>query len=231
MAGVVTPGRQPLAVLPFVGDGARRPRPSRRAASASRIAAAVSRMRSKQSKTCAVAVDVPLGDLPVVGAGVARLAGVAEDDALLELGEIDVERHALDAVDLELQRRDAAVERRAVVLQAGGHVDRLRLDVHGDLQQRLGLVVRALPLGQRGADGDVQRRRAGDAGAGRRFRRVVSVMPRASKKCTSSDEQPQLAASRSSRQSSASTVRAGVLRADDDARVVARFDTRAWRGG
>ena len=33
----------------------------------------------------AVAVDVLLGDLPVVGAGVARLARVAEDDPLLQL--------------------------------------------------------------------------------------------------------------------------------------------------
>ena len=94
---------------------------------------------------------------------------------LLELGGVDVERHAPDAVDVELERGDAAVERRPVVLQAGRHVDRLRLDVHGDLQQRFGLVVRAVPLGQRGADGDVQRRRAGDAGAGRRLATTSSA--------------------------------------------------------
>ena len=32
-----------------------------------------------------VAVEMPLGDLPVVGAGVARGARVGDDDALLEL--------------------------------------------------------------------------------------------------------------------------------------------------
>ena len=41
-----------------------------------------------------IAVDVPLGDLPVVGAGIARLAGVAEHDAPFELLRIDIERHA-----------------------------------------------------------------------------------------------------------------------------------------
>ncbi len=46
----------------------------------------------------------------------------------------------------ELERGDAAVQRRPVVLQAGRHVDRLRLDVHGDLEQRLGLVVRAAAI-------------------------------------------------------------------------------------
>ena len=48
---------------------------------------------------------------------------------------IDVERDARDAVDAELDRRDAAVERRPVVLHAGRHADRLALDVHRDLQQ------------------------------------------------------------------------------------------------
>ena len=67
--------------------------------------------------------------------GVARRAGVGEDDALLELARVDVERDALDAVHAELDRRDAAVERRAVVLHAGRHANRLALDVHRDLQQ------------------------------------------------------------------------------------------------
>ena len=35
----------------------------------------------------------------------------------------------------ELDRRDAAVQRRPVVLHAGRHADRLALDVHRDLQQ------------------------------------------------------------------------------------------------
>ena len=75
-------------------------------------------MRSKQSKMCAVAVDVPLGDFPVVGAGIARLAGVTEHQAPLELAGIDVERHAHGLAGVELDGRDAAVHRRPVILEA-----------------------------------------------------------------------------------------------------------------
>ena len=95
------------------------------------MAAAVSRMRSKQSNTCAIAVDVALHDVPVVGAGVARRAGVAEDDAPLR-ARADRRRAATrrEPVRAELERGDAAVHRRPVVLQARRHPDRLRLDVH-----------------------------------------------------------------------------------------------------
>ena len=46
-------------------------------------------------------------------------------------------RDAADAVDAELDRGDAAVERRPVVLHAGRHANRLALDVHRHLQQLL----------------------------------------------------------------------------------------------
>ena len=82
---------------------------------------------------------------------------------------IDVEPDAADAVDAQLDRRDAAVERRPIVLHAGRHLDRLALDVHRHLQQILGAERRAGPAGERAADRDRQRRGAGDAGAGRRF--------------------------------------------------------------
>jgi hypothetical protein len=61
------------------------------------------------------------------------------------------------------------VNRRAVILDAGGHVDRLSLDVLRDLHQ---LVMRSGltgPRRERGAHGDVHRRRAGDPGADRRL--------------------------------------------------------------
>src|SRR5437870_2188061 len=50
----------------------------------------------------AIAVGVALGDVPVVGAGVSRRAGVGEDDPLLELRRIDRQTHPLDAVDAQL---------------------------------------------------------------------------------------------------------------------------------
>ena len=45
---------------------------------------------------------------------------------------------AADAVDAQLDGRDAAVQRRPVVLDAGRHLDGLALDVHRDLEQVLG---------------------------------------------------------------------------------------------
>src|SRR5688572_22661289 len=105
------PRRELLPVLPFASDRAPDRVPvaalERRAHVGCRVANAFEAVEDE-----AVAIDVPLGDFPVVRPRVARLAGVAEDDALLELGEIDIERHALDAVGLELDGGDTAVERR-----------------------------------------------------------------------------------------------------------------------
>ena len=112
---------------------------------------------------------MPLGDLPVVRAGVARRARVGEHDSLLELSRVDVERDPPDAVHPELDGRDAAVQRGTVVLHAGRHADRLALDVHRDLQQALSIRSAPGPARQGAARRDGQRRRAGDAGAGRRF--------------------------------------------------------------
>ena len=118
---------------------------------------------------------------------------------LLELAEIDVERHAADAVDVEFERGDAAVERRPVVLQSGGHVDRLRLDVHRHLQQRFRLdsacafhSASAAQTATFSAEDPAMPAPAGDCDD------VVSVMPRASKKWTSSDSSRSSRSSRSS---------------------------------
>src|SRR5439155_12712687 len=81
-----------------------------------------------------IAVDMTLDDLPVVGAGSARRAGVRQHDAALELARIDVEHHTGDPGDAELDGRDAAVERRTIVLHAGWDPDRLAFDVHRHLQ-------------------------------------------------------------------------------------------------
>ena len=85
--------------------------------------------------------------------------------------QVDVERHAVDAVHLELERGDAAVERGPVVLQAGRHADRLGLDVHRHLQQRL----RARSASRFHSASAAQTAtfsadEPGDAGAGRRLR-------------------------------------------------------------
>src|SRR5689334_20679369 len=94
----------------------------------------------------AVAVDMLLRNLPVVGAGIARLAGVAEHQPRLQFRNLDIQRDAADAVDVQFERGNAAVQRRPVILQPGRDADRLRLDVHRHLQQRFRFVMRALPF-------------------------------------------------------------------------------------
>src|SRR5712691_7466198 len=138
-----------LPVLPFLGNGAAHRVPvfdGKRGAHARRRVPDT----LEAVEDVAVAVDVLLHDLPIVRAGVPRLARIAEHDSAFKLARVDVERHAPHAVDIHLDRGDAAVHRGAVVLQPRGNVDGLRLDVHRNLQQRLGLVMMTRPLGERG---------------------------------------------------------------------------------
>ena len=137
-----------------------------------------------------------------------------------QLAEVDVERHAADAVDFELERGDAAVQRRPVVLQAGRHADRLRLDVHRDLQQRLRLVVR------RASTRPARRRPRRSAPTSRRCRRRPATRDvrrqRDAARLEEVDqqrEQPQLAAVAQLAPVVGFDRDAGVLGADDDARV------------
>ncbi len=76
-----------------------RPRSTSPRSSASRIAPAMSRMRPNRSLHVAIAVDMPLGDFPVVDAGVAGRAGVGEHQSLLEIRGCDWQRHAAHAID------------------------------------------------------------------------------------------------------------------------------------
>src|SRR5439155_14223711 len=126
--------RQPLAVFPFAGDlpadllpVAALKRHAHRDGGVSNPLEAI--------EDAAIAVDVALGDLPVVGAGIARRAGISEDDAPFELVRIHVEADAPYTVGAKLDGRDAAVQRRPIILHAGRHPDRLTLHVHRDLEQ------------------------------------------------------------------------------------------------
>ena len=105
-----------------------------------------------------ITIDVTFGDIPVVRAGIARLSRVAQHEARCEIGRIHVEGDAPDDAGSEFERRDAPMERRAVVLQAGGHPDDLRLDVLRRVEERLRSESAAAPGGQRTADGDVEGR-------------------------------------------------------------------------
>src|SRR4029079_19356448 len=96
-----------------------------------------------------VTVNVALGDLPVVGARVSWRTRIGEHDSALELGRVDVNSDALDPFHPELDRRDAAVQRRPIVLDACWHADRLALHVHRDLKKCIGLPTVTTPPPQR----------------------------------------------------------------------------------
>ena len=188
-------------------------------------------MRSKQSKMLPIAVEVALGDLPVVRPGVPRRAGIGQDDPALQLAGIDVERDPANAVHAQLDRGDAAVQRGPIVLDAGRHADRLAFDVHRDLQQIVGIGGAAGPARQRAAGGDGQRRRSRDAGAGgrlaaRRQRGVLeTVVPREQR------EQREVVGRSSSDQCAATTLPAGVDRAQLDRAVGPRRRIARARAG
>ena len=94
-------GREALAVFPLRGDRAADPLPvaalERRAHLDDRVANPLEAIED-----LAVAVEMTLGNVPVVGPGVARRAGIGEDDVLLELVRIDMQRHPLDPVGAQL---------------------------------------------------------------------------------------------------------------------------------
>ena len=162
-------GSQALAVLPFGGEAGRRRVP---VAAGQRLAHGGGGVADpfEAIEDVLIAVDVPLGDLPVVGARIARLAGVAQHDAPLELLRLDIERHARQLSPASSSSAgDAAVHGRPIVLQPGRHLDHLGLDVLRDLQERLGSRSSAEIRRQGAADGDVQRRRAGNAAPGGRL--------------------------------------------------------------
>ena len=126
-------------------------------------------MRSKAAKILAVSVDMPPGDLPVVGARVPRGARIRQHDPLLEVPRAHRHRHPPDAVSPELNGGDAAEHRRPIVLDPGRHANGLAFDAHGNLLQVLGVHGRARQVRKGAAKRHGQRRRPGNARAGGRF--------------------------------------------------------------
>ena len=141
-----------------------------------------------------------------------------------QLERVDAERHARQSVGAELEGRDAAVHRRAIVLEAGRHLDRLGLDVHRGDQERLGIRRRARPAGERAADGDVQCRRAGDAGAGRRLAARADDDPLDGERVGQRRQERECLVRLQLRARRQRDAEAGVFRHDLDALVVAAIE-------
>src|SRR5262245_14581438 len=98
------------------------------------------------SKYHLVTVDMGFGHFPVVDPGISRLAGIGKHDAAIEIIEINRNLAPLDAGWSQINRTDASVHCRIVILAAGRNLDDLRLDILGNLPNLLDLVSAACQL-------------------------------------------------------------------------------------
>ena len=155
-------GRQLLARRPTRGRSVRATPSQSRASSASRKPPCRRDDALEAVEDVPVAVDMALGDLPVVRAREMRARRCRRARCRAELHRVDGERDAPDAVRPQLDGGDAAVVGRTIVLHAGRHVDHLRFDVHRDSQQRLAVEIACPP----------------SARARRRRRRSAPTIPR-----------------------------------------------------
>ena len=89
-----------------------------------------------------VAVDMRLGNLPIVDAGIARLAGVGEHDAGGQVARIDGHGFAGDSRRSQFDRTHPTVHGWVIILGAGGHLNDLRFDVLRDFSQFLEVISR-----------------------------------------------------------------------------------------
>ena len=227
--GVVTPGARRFRFSHSVAIG--RPTSSQSPrSSAWRMRGGGVADRSKQSKICAVAVEMALRDFPVVGARVARRARVHEDDARAAAPEVDSKRVRCDAGDAQFHGGDAAVQRRTVVLDPVG----TPMVWHSTF-----MATRAGPPGRTcaGSTGPAHRRPRWSAPTTRRCPapagdspRVVSVAPRAEVP-GEQRQQRQTPTRRSSRSPAPRPSRPLSIGRHVDAAVVARASTRAWPAG
>src|SRR5512140_48930 len=76
----------------------------------------------------------------------------------------------MDAINVEMHRAGAPIQRRVVILAPGGYVDDLRLDVLGDLTNVLLIQLAPGEARQGGSRGDHQCSGSGDTRARRRLR-------------------------------------------------------------
>src|SRR5262245_4784620 len=219
-------GREPLAVLPFLCDGRTDAIPI---ATRQPFAHSGGRVTNtlEAVEHVPIAVDMFLRDFPVVRSRVARLARVAQDDSAFELAKVDLERNAVDAIDIEFERSDPSVERRPVVLQPGRNGNRLRFDVHRDLQQCLRLVMPSIPFRKRAAYRHVECRRARYACACRRLGRCRQRDASGFEEMDEQRQQAQLASIEQLLPVSGFDGDTGVFRANDDSLIGARFNAGA----
>ena len=87
-----------------------------------------------------VAVNMAFGHFPIIRPGIARLAGVADDDSFLQSFDVNVQSLTLNAFGTEMNGSRAAELRRIVILKAGWNFDHLTFDVGGNRDKSFGRV-------------------------------------------------------------------------------------------
>ena len=113
----------------------------------------------------AVAVDVGLEDFPVIDAGLPRGAGVGKHKAGLDFFRLHGNGLAVDAIDVEVNGADPAIESGIVVLATGGHVDELRFNILSDDAHLLETEAAAGEPGEGRGGCNHEGGRTGDAGS------------------------------------------------------------------
>src|SRR5579883_3197050 len=101
-----------------------------------------------------VAVGVRLEDFPVVDAGLARLAGVANNEPPLEFIEVDAQFDAMLAAGRQFDRGGASEGRRIVILGSGWHTNDNGLGIAADVNPIDFALARSREAIERGTDGN-----------------------------------------------------------------------------
>ncbi len=116
-----------------------------------------------------VTVDMRLENFPVVDARLARRSRVGQHEPGLDLLRRHRHRFAMNAVRIQVNGADSAIERRVVILTAGRNANDLCLDVLSDDSHLLEREIAVGEAGEGSGGGNHERRRAGDARSRRRF--------------------------------------------------------------
>jgi len=90
-------------------------------------------------------------------------AGVVQEEAIREVVDRKPDVVMCRRAGLEVQRGEAAVDRRVVILDAGGDAEEARLEIADRVDQQFAFECRAGDLGERADERDRQRLRSAEA--------------------------------------------------------------------
>ena len=122
-----------------------------------------------------VAIDMSLKDFPVVNARFPRRSGVSQDESGFNFAWIDGHGLPTYPVGAQVNGADTSIQRRIVVLAAGGHLDNLRFDILGNHAYLLEPELVLCETGKRRRCRHHKRGGTRDSRPGRRFRMCLQA--------------------------------------------------------